>query len=117
MDNGKASSSLTFGIALRPTHAGTLQIPAPDVDGQRTAPLSLQVGAQAPATSGAPNRNLFMEATVEPQRGYVGEQLIADRLGIQDQLTSIEQALADQGEDATRADRCGRRWQQGRGER
>lgn len=74
VDNGKASSSLTFGIALRPTHAGTLQIPALDVDGQRTAPLSLQVSAQAPATSGAPNRNLFMEATVEPQRGYVGEQ-------------------------------------------
>ena len=74
VDNGKASSSLTFGIALRPEHVGTLQIPALEVAGQRTAPLSLQVDAQAPAASAAPNRDVFMEASVEPQRGYVGEQ-------------------------------------------
>jgi hypothetical protein len=74
VDNGKASSSLTFGIALRPTHAGTLQIPSLEVAGTRTAPLSLQVSAQATAASAAPNRDVFMEATVEPQRGYVGEQ-------------------------------------------
>ncbi|MGN6654623.1 MAG: BatD family protein [Rhodanobacter sp.] len=74
VDNGKASSSLTFGIALRPTHAGTLQVPAMEVAGARTAPLSLQVSAQPAAASAAPNRDVFMEATVEPQRGYVGEQ-------------------------------------------
>ncbi len=74
VDNGKASSSLTFGIALRPTHAGTLQIPALDVAGTRTEPLSLQVDPPASTAGAAPNRDVFMEATVEPQRGYVGEQ-------------------------------------------
>ncbi len=74
VDNGKATSSLTFGIALRPLHAGSLQIPSLQVAGERTAPLSLQVDAQGSVGSAAPDRDVFMEATAEPQRGYVGEQ-------------------------------------------
>jgi len=74
VENGKATSSLTFGIALRPLRAGSLQIPSLQVAGERTAPLSLQVDAQGPVAGAAPNRDVFMEATVEPQRGYVGEQ-------------------------------------------
>ena len=74
VDNGKASSSLTFGVALRPKRTGTLQIPALEVAGERTAPLQLQVGAPSAAAVATPGRDVFMEARVEPQRGYVGEQ-------------------------------------------
>lgn len=72
--NGNATSTLTFGVALRPRHEGTLQIPALDVGGGRTTPLQLQVTAPGPATAAA-RSNVFMEAKAEPQRGYVGQQL------------------------------------------
>ena len=72
--NGAATSSLTIGIALRPKHVGTLEIPALDFAGGRTKPQQLQVTApdSNPAASG---RDVFMEAKVEPQQGYVGQQL------------------------------------------
>lgn len=72
--NGSASSTLTFGVALRPRHPGTLQIPALSVGGSQTMPLQLQVSAPGPAAAAA-HQNVFMEAKVEPQRGYVGQQL------------------------------------------
>lgn len=72
--NGSATSTLTFGVALRPRHLGTLQIPALSVGGSQTAPLQLQVTAADPAATAA-HQNVFMEAKVEPQRGYVGQQL------------------------------------------
>ena len=72
--NGAATSTLTFGVALRPRHMGTLQIPALSVGGSQTTPLQLQVSAPGPAAAAA-HQNVFMEAKVEPQRGYVGQQL------------------------------------------
>lgn len=74
VDNGTTTSSLTFGVALRPNHVGTLQIPALEVAGEQTAPLQLEVSAPSAATATAPDRDVFMEARVEPQTGYVGEQ-------------------------------------------
>ena len=73
--NGAATSTLTFGVALRPRHVGTLQIPALRVDGGETAPLQLQVTAPDPNAAAATSQNVFMEAKAEPQRGYVGQQL------------------------------------------
>ena len=72
--NGATTSTLTFGVALRPRHMGSLQIPALSVGGSQTAPLQLQVTAPDPAAAAA-HQNVFMEAKVEPQRGYVGQQL------------------------------------------
>ncbi|MEO7052512.1 MAG: BatD family protein [Rhodanobacter sp.] len=74
VDNGTTTSSLTFGVALRPNHVGTLQIPALEVAGEQTAPLQLEVSAPTAAAVAAPDRDVFMEARVEPQTGYVGEQ-------------------------------------------
>lgn len=74
VDNGKTTSSLTFGVALRPNQVGTLQIPALEVAGEQTAPLQLEVSAPSAAAPAAPDRDVFMEAGVEPQSGYVGEQ-------------------------------------------
>ena len=73
--NGRASSELTFGVALRPRHVGVLQIPALSVAGSRTAPLQLTVSAPDPAAAAAGQRDVFMESQVEPAHGYVGQQL------------------------------------------
>ncbi len=74
VNNGKTVSSLTFGVALRPNRVGTLQIPPLSVAGEQTAPLRLEVSAPSPAAAAASNQDLFLEARIEPQRGYVGEQ-------------------------------------------
>lgn len=73
--NGKATSSLTFGVVLRPKHVGSLQIPALNVAGQLTEPLQLEVSAAAPNAAAEPNKDVFLEARVDPARGYVGQQL------------------------------------------
>lgn len=73
--NGKASSELTFGVALRPRHAGMLQIPALSVAGGHTAPLQLEVTPPDPAAAAATHQDVFMESQVEPAHGYVGQQL------------------------------------------
>lgn len=72
--NGSASSSLTIGIALRPKHIGTLEIPALSVAGSQTAPQQVQVSAPAPGAA-ASGQDVFMEAKVEPGQAYVGQQL------------------------------------------
>jgi len=73
--NGSASATLTIGVALRPKHVGTLQIPALSVAGGQTQPLQVQVSAPDPNTAAAAHQNVFMEAQVEPAHGYVGQQL------------------------------------------
>jgi len=73
--NGSASSTLTIGVALRPKHIGTLQIPALSVAGGQTQPLQVQVSAPDPNAAVAANQNVFMEAQIEPDHGYVGQQL------------------------------------------
>lgn len=73
--NGTATSTTTFGIALRPRHVGTLQIPPLDLAGSQTMPLQLQVSAPDPATAAAAGKDVFMEAQIEPAHGYVGQQL------------------------------------------
>jgi hypothetical protein len=73
--NGSATSELTVGVALRPKHVGMLQIPALDMGGGHTTPLQVQVTAPGPAAATAANKNVFVEAQIEPGHGYVGQQL------------------------------------------
>jgi hypothetical protein len=73
--NGTASSTLTIGVALRPKHVGTLQIPALSVAGGQTQPLQVQVNAPNPAAAPAAGQDVFMEAQADPKHGYVGQQL------------------------------------------
>jgi hypothetical protein len=73
--NGTTTSTLTFGVALRPRHEGVLQIPALTVDGSQTAPLQLHVTAASPAAAASAGADVFMEAQVEPRQAYVGQQL------------------------------------------
>lgn len=73
--NGTATSTLTFGVALRPRHEGVLQIPSLTVDGSQTAPLQLHVTAASPTAAASAGADVFMEAQVEPRQAYVGQQL------------------------------------------
>jgi hypothetical protein len=74
--NGRRTAQVTVGVALRPLHAGTLQIPALSFAGGTTAPLQLEVVAPDPADAAAGRKDVFLEATIDPARGYVGQQLV-----------------------------------------
>lgn len=73
--NGRRSAELTFGIALRPKHIGHLTIPALNFAGGTTAPLPLKVVAPDSQAAAAGNKDVFVDASAEPQRAYVGEQM------------------------------------------
>ncbi|MDE1892860.1 MAG: protein BatD [Xanthomonadaceae bacterium] len=73
--NGRTTSSLTFGVVLRPRHEGTLQIPALSLAGGMTQPLQLVVAPPDPAAAAAGRKDLFMEAELQPQQAWVGQQL------------------------------------------
>ncbi len=73
--NGQASSKLLWAIGLEPKHAGTLTIPALDVAGQRTQPLTLNVQAAIAGTGGKAGDDVYVEATVDPRAPYVQQQV------------------------------------------
>lgn len=74
--NGKRSASFTIGIALRPKRVGKLVVPSLTVDGSRTEPLMLDVTPPSPSVAANLGKHVFLEASVEPNHGYVGQQLL-----------------------------------------
>ena len=74
MVNGRMSARTTFSLTLRPRRAGTLTIPALQVGSERTAPLTLEVGATA--TAGAASNGLvFVETEVDDPNPYVQQSV------------------------------------------
>ena len=73
--NGQASSKMLWAIGLEPKHAGTLAIPALDVAGQHTQPLSLSVQAATAGTGGKTGDDVYIEAVIEPRSPYVQQQV------------------------------------------
>ena len=74
--NGKRSAQFTIGIALRPKHVGELKVPSLAVAGGHTAPLLLTVTPPDPGAAANSGKDVFVEAGVEPDHGYVGQQLV-----------------------------------------
>ena len=74
MVNGRMSASTTFSLTLRPRRAGTLTIPALQVGSERTAPLTLEVGATATARA-ASNGLVFVETEVDDPNPYVQQSV------------------------------------------
>lgn len=74
--NGRQSMQVTYGIALRPRHVGRLQIPALQVAGSTTQPLTVNVLAPEAASAANSGKAVFLEASVDPQRAYVGQQVV-----------------------------------------
>lgn len=74
MVNGRMSASTTFSLTLRPRRAGALTIPALQVGNERTAPLTLEVGATATARA-ASNGLVFVETEVDDPNPYVQQSV------------------------------------------
>jgi hypothetical protein len=73
--NGQASSKLLWAIGLEPKHAGTLTIPALDVAGQHTQPLSLNVQAAVAGAGGKAGDDVYIDTVIEPRAPYVQQQV------------------------------------------
>ena len=73
--NGHPEAALMIGLVLRPKHAGDLTIPALPVGGLYTSPIQLEVDEPDPAAAPSSRKNVYLEASVEPAKGYVGQQL------------------------------------------
>ncbi|MFC4528782.1 protein BatD [Dyella halodurans] len=74
--NGNRTAQVVVGVALRPLHEGTLKIPSFSFAGGTTAPLTLEVVAPDPSAAASGHKDVFLEATVDPASGYVGQQLV-----------------------------------------
>lgn len=73
--NGHPEAELTIGLVLRPKHTGDLTIPALRVGTQFTSPIPLAVDAADPAVATSSRKNVYLDASIEPSKGYVGQQL------------------------------------------
>lgn len=71
--NGQASSKLLWAVGLEPKHVGTIVIPALNVAGAQTQPISLVV-QPGTGTSGKAGDDVFLEVSVEPKAPYVQQQ-------------------------------------------
>lgn len=74
--NGKVSRTTQIGIALKPLRTGTLTIPALQVGGGSTQPLSVTVTAATAGNSGKPGAPVFMQDSVLATTPYVGQQTV-----------------------------------------
>jgi hypothetical protein len=74
--NGQTSSKLLWAVGLQPHHVGTIAIPALDVAGAKTQPLTLNVQAASTTASGKSGDDLYLEASVEPKTPYVQQQVL-----------------------------------------
>lgn len=74
--NGQASRKLQWQVGLLPKHAGEIQIPAFDVDGEQSKPIMLSVVQSKAQQPGQESGDLFMEVSASPQQLYVQQQLL-----------------------------------------
>lgn len=74
--NGNTHSATQLGIALRPTHAGTLTVPSLMIGGSPTPPLALQVASVPGAAQDTAGGAAFLEASVQTASPYVGQQIV-----------------------------------------
>ena len=73
--NGKSASWTEWIITLMPRRKGQLEIPAIDVDGQRTLPISISVQPSIPTPEGT-LEPVFLESEVDISNVYVQQQII-----------------------------------------
>lgn len=74
--NGHTTARTLWAVALQPKRAGTLTIPALEVDGARTQPLTLTVLPAPAGAVGQAGDAVFVESSVEPLAPYVDQQVL-----------------------------------------
>lgn len=72
--NGNNSASTLYAVALRPAREGVFQVPALQVGGERTQPLTLTVVA-ATAMPARAGEGVFVEARTDTQDPYVQQAI------------------------------------------
>ncbi len=98
--NGKTTSTSQLGVALKPRHAGTLTIPALDIGGAQTTPLTVDVTAAPSGGQGKVGDAAFMQASVLSSSPWVGQQTVYTvRLYYQ---PGVQGSLADPHADGAR---------------
>jgi hypothetical protein len=73
--NGQSNSKLLWAIGLEPKHAGMLTIPALDIAGQRTQPLTLNVLPAVAGAGGKAGDDIYIDAVIDPRAPYVQQQV------------------------------------------
>lgn len=72
--NGRRSTSISWSVLLEPKQVGTIVIPALEVAGQQTRPVSITVKPR-PQSSGT-ERDIFLEMAASPLDPYVHSQVL-----------------------------------------
>ena len=72
--NGRRSTSISWSVLLEPKQVGTIVIPALEVAGQQTRPVSVTVKPR-PQSSGT-ERDIFLEMSATPLGPYVHSQVL-----------------------------------------
>ncbi|WP_454063804.1 BatD family protein [Candidatus Nitrospira salsa] len=74
--NGQTSELRQWVTTLAPKRDGRITIPPITVGNQQSEALVLMVQQPSQGTSGAAEKDIFLEATVEPQEPYVQSQIV-----------------------------------------
>ncbi|MGB0909038.1 MAG: BatD family protein [Nitrospirales bacterium] len=74
--NGQSSNSIQWVSMLAPKHAGKVTIPPIHVGGQASEPLVVVVQEATQGGQGSVAKDVFLEATAEPNDPYVQSQIV-----------------------------------------
>lgn len=74
--NGKSSATTQWVYQLAPRHEGVFTIPAIEVNGEKTTPLTLTVKANGTNNGAANGDPVFIEADVDKSSSYVQQQIV-----------------------------------------
>ena len=74
--NGQTSMSTQWVSTLAPKRAGKVTIPPINVGGRASEPLVLMVQQQTQGEQGTAGKDIFLEATVQPEKPYVQSQIV-----------------------------------------
>jgi hypothetical protein len=75
MINGQQTARQLWAVALEPITAGVIGIPALDIGGSRTEPLTLTVLPAPQGASGRAGDDVFLEVEAQPLDPYVQQQV------------------------------------------
>lgn len=103
--NGQSTIDYSYGVALRPLHEGTLQIPPITVGNEQTQPLTLEVTAASQASADV-HGPVYVEASIDPTHPYMGQQ-VSLRVKLYYTANLANATLNDPAIDGAEVDRLG----------
>ncbi|KXF80004.1 hypothetical protein ATN88_11505 [Enterovibrio coralii] len=74
--NGDMSRSTVWRVAVAAKETGTFTVPSFDIDGMKTAPISIKVLAASDKSTQVANSAVEVQASVDRDTGYIGESFI-----------------------------------------